>query len=243
MKTDLSSCTAIITGGSKGFGAGTAKALKDEGVDVWITGRDEEALSIKAKQIGVKTFVGDVTNPKDWDELFENVLKSSGRLDILVNNAGGAGEVKLIDEIDDNEIIQNISTNLTGALLGCRRAAKIMKKQKSGIIVNVASTCARHAWPRFPIYSAAKSGLVQASRCIYAGLREHGVRVTSLIPSWGATDFRLSANQPEHPPEIEAQCIQPEDFGELVVQICSLPAHLEIQDMTVWPLVQEVIPF
>lgn len=243
MKTDLSNLTAIVTGGSKGFGAGTAEALKEKGVNVWITGRDENALNETAKRLNVRAFRADVTSSSDWDALFKEVMDTTGRIDILVNNAGGAGKVNLIDEIDDDEITQNIAINLTGALLGCRRAAEVMKKQGSGTIINVSSTCARYAWPRFPVYSAAKAGLVQASRCIYAGLRNHGVRVTSIIPSWGATEFKKASGQPEHAPDIAPKCIQPEDFGDLVVQICSMPSHLEIQDITLWPTVQEVIPF
>nr|MBC8391005.1 SDR family oxidoreductase [Deltaproteobacteria bacterium] len=142
MKTDLSNLTATVTDGSKGFGAGTAEALKEKGVKVWITGRDENALNTTAKRLNVRAFRADVTSSSDWDALFKEVMDTTGRIDILVNNAGGAGKVNLIDEIDDDEITQNIAINLTGALLGCRRAAEVMKKQGSGTIINVSSTCA-----------------------------------------------------------------------------------------------------
>ena len=89
---------------------------------------------------------------------------------------------------------------------------------------------------------ADRAGMVQFARCLYTELRRDGVRVTTVIPSWGATEFAAAAGLPERQPELRAQCIQPRELGDLVVSICELPPHLEIQDVTLWPLVQPVEP-
>lgn len=243
MTVDLSKAVAIVTGGSKGYGAGIAEALKKRGARVWITGRDQKALDRTAKRLGVHGVKADVTVASDWDRLFEEVLGASrGRLDVLVNNAGAGIRIAPLAEQTDEEIERSIAVNLTGALLGCRRAAAVMKKQKSGTIINVSSVCARQAWPAFAPYSAAKAGMGQATDCLYNELRPFGVRVTSVIPSWGATEFAEAANLPKRDAKTRAKCIQPLELGELIVQICSLPAHLNIQDVTLWPMIQEVVP-
>lgn len=243
MRTDLSGKTAIVTGGAKGYGSGIAQALRQKGVKVWITGRDEPALISTAGRLGVNWLVADVTSPTDWDHVFDVVLAEAGGLDILVNNAGAALRIAPLAELTDDEIQRSIAVNLTGAVLGCRRAASVMARQGSGTIINVSSACQSHAWPGWSVYSAAKAGLAQLTNCLYTEVREHGVRVTTLVPSWGATEFLEAAHLNPFDPDLAAKCIQPEDMGDLVVSICELPPHLEIQDVTLWPLIQKVEPF
>ncbi len=239
---NLSGKVAVVTGGAKGFGAGITAVLRERGARVWITGRDQSALDRIASDLDVRPIRADVTSPQDWDMVCQSVLAESERVDILVNNAGAGVRIAPLDEMTDEEIQQSISVNLTGAILGCRRVTKIMKQAGGGTIINISSVCQRQAWPGFSVYSAAKAGLGQFSNCLYAELREHGVRVTTLIPSWGSTGFAVAAGLPAHSPEDSAKCIQPRELGELVATVCELPSHLEIQDLTLWPLVQKVEP-
>jgi NADP-dependent 3-hydroxy acid dehydrogenase YdfG len=242
MPDDLKGKRAIVTGGSKGYGTGIAGVLREKGADVWITGRDEEALKNVAKELDVHAVQADVTENEAWDRLMKEVLGSGDRIDILVNNAGGGIKIGHLDEQSDAEIDESIAVNLTGAIKGCRRVVPVMKRHKSGTIINVSSACAREAWPGWSVYSAAKSGLVQFSRCLYTELREHGVRVTSVIPSWGATDFLKAAHLPEFDSATANAAIQPREIGDLIASICTLPPHLNIEDVTLWPLIQKVEP-
>ena len=89
MATPLSGQTALVTGGSKGYGVGIAGALKAAGASVWITGRDPVALEKTAASLGVNSLRADVTSAADWDAAIAEATRASGRLDILVNNAGG----------------------------------------------------------------------------------------------------------------------------------------------------------
>jgi len=242
MSQDLQDRIAIITGGSKGYGAGIAEALARRGADVWIAARGQESLDAAAERLGVHGVRADVTRGDDWDRLFERVLGQAGRLDILVNNAGAGIRIAPLAEQTDAEIEQAVAVNLTSSLLGCRRAAAVMRQQGSGTIVNVSSACQCEAWPGWAAYSAAKAGLAQAGKCLYTELRAQGVRVTTIVPSWGATDFLRAANLPARDPQTAAKCIQPTELGKIVADICALPGHLEVQELILWPLVQEVVP-
>lgn len=247
MSDVLANQVVIVTGGSKGYGVGIAEAFKQRGAMVWITGRDGDALHATASRLGVQACVADASSGADWDRLIDTVTqKSAGRIDALINNAGGGGAIKPLAEQTDDDILASVSVNLTGALLGCRRLAPIMAKQNAGTIVNVASVCATYAWPGWSVYSAAKAGLVQAGKCLQLELAASKVRVTSVIPSWGATDFATAAGLTEHPmvkdPAVRAQCIKPIELGRLIADVVALPAHLRIQDVTLVPMVQEIMP-
>jgi len=233
---------ALVSGASRGFGAGIAKALASEGAEVWLSARSEKELIAAAESCGGRPLVADVTSGEDWDRVFRTVQSESGRLDILVNNAGAGVIVKPLAQTSDAEIHRSLAVNLLGTTLGCKRAAWLMTAQKSGTIVNIASACAVQAWPGWSVYSAAKAGVLQLTRCLYTELRPHGARATCLVPSWGATDFSRAAGLPELDEETVRKCIQPLELGRVVADICALPAHLTIQELILWPLVQQVEP-
>ena len=245
MPSRVKDAVAIITGGSKGYGAGIAEVLKENGANVWITGRNQDTLESTADRLGVRWVAADVTRPEDWDRVFEEVLGVAGRLDILVNNAGGGGRIAPMTRLTDENIADIIAVNLTGHLFGSRRAADVMQKQKSGVIINISSVCAAYAWPGWGPYSAAKAGINQFGHCLYTELRESGVRVTTITPSWGATDFVSAAAIDGHPASdsgIREKILQPREMGHLVLNVCCTPAHLVLPDITVQPLVQQIEP-
>jgi NAD(P)-dependent dehydrogenase (short-subunit alcohol dehydrogenase family) len=236
--TNITESTIIVTGGSRGYGAGIAEALVKAGARVWITGRDADRLTETARRIGATPFVADVADGDAWDRLMAEVVAQTGRLDALINNAGEGVKIGPASEQTDAAIAQSLASNLMGAMLGCRRAAGIMQKQGSGLIVNIGSACSTHAWPGWSVYSAAKAGLLMFTRCLLTELRPHGVRVTSVLPSWGQTEFTDAANLPPRDPAVLAQCVSPADMGELLVQIAQLPAHLVTEEIKLWPMVQ-----
>jgi len=238
MTKPLENQAAIVTGGSRGYGAGIAQALINAGARVWITGRNAERLNATATRIGARPFVADVADGSAWDQLIESVTSEAGRLDILVNNAGEGVKISPAAEQADADIERSLASNLTGAIFGCARAARLMTRQGSGLIINVGSVCARHAWPNWGIYSAAKAGLLQFTRCLLTELRPHGVRVTSVIPSWGQTEFTEAAGLGSRDPEVLPRCIAPLELGELIAQIACQPAHLVTEEITLWPMVQ-----
>lgn len=245
MAHDLSGKIAIVTGATRGYGRGIAKALTQAGANVCATGRTEQDLKALADEIGCHTFVADITISDQWDALFDYVNKTFGQLDILVNNAGAGINVSPLVDQTDSDLATSIQVNLIGAMYGCRRAAKTMGESKSGLIVNVSSVCAQYAYPGWAAYSAAKAGLEQFSRCLYAEMRPQGVRITNLTPSWGATDFVDAADIQGHPagdPAIRDQCTKPEELGDVVAYLATVPSHLAVPEMLVLPMVQAIEP-
>lgn len=242
MNGPLSNQTALVTGGAKGYGAGIAQRLREAGARVWITGRDEVALRATAARLGLDWIRADVTSPGDWDRVVQTLLAATGRLDVLVNNAGGGIKIAPVAEQTDESIAASIALNLLGPLYGLRRVAPVMQAQGSGTIINISSVCARHAWPGWGIYSAAKAGLDQSAKSLALELRPHGVRVTTLIASWGVTEFTDAAGLAPRDAATLAQCTKPTELGEHIVHLATLPAHLCLQETVLVPLVQEISP-
>ena len=242
MEQKLAGKVAIVTGAAGGYGAGIAEAFKNQGAEVWITDIDEKKVNETAKRLGVKAVVANAASAADWDMLMEKVLADKNQLDILVNNAGGGVCIAPLEEQSDEAIERSIAVNLTSKIFGSKRAAKIMKAQGSGTIINLSSICAKESWPGWSTYSAAKGGVAHLSKCLYTELREHGVRVTTVFPSWGATKFTENSGMGPRDQEILDKCIKPSELGELMLYIVTLPAHLEMLDATLLPTVQQIEP-
>lgn len=230
----------IITGGATGYGYGMAKKLAGAGAEVTIVGRRLEKLQQAAAELKVGFVQADIAEGADWDRVFETV---GDRVDVLINNAGAAVKVAPLANQTDEEIVRSLDTNLLGAMLGCRRAARVMAAQKSGLIVNISSICANYGWPGFTPYGSAKAGLDMLSRTLYTELRPFGVRVTLVTPSWGDTEFVVASNRPPYDPEKAKKMMSPDQMGELMVFLCGFHEHLEFPEIKVQPLIQEVIPF
>lgn len=236
----LKNAKVLVTGGSDGYGRGIAAVLKKAGAEVWITGRNVEKLEKAAEELGVRTIQADASSGADWDR----VMRETGELDVLVNNAGFGGKIVPVAEQTDEDIIRTIGTNLTGVVLGCRRAGAMMAKRKRGIIINISSVCALYAWPAWSVYTAAKAGVAKFSHGLYTELRPHGVRVSCVTPSWRQTGFNHAANisGASENPELAAKCIAPEELGNIVRSIIEQPDHLAVPDITVQPVIQDISP-
>lgn len=236
----LKNAKVLVTGGSDGYGRGIAAVLKNAGAEVWITGRNAAKLEKTAQELGVRTIQADASSGADWDR----VMRETGDFDVLVNNAGFGGKIVPVAEQTDEDIIHTIGTNLTGVILGCRRAAAMMVRRKRGIIINISSVCALYAWPAWSVYTAAKAGVAKFSHGLYTELRPYGVRVSCVTPSWGQTGFNHAANisGASENPELAAKCIAPEELGNIIKSIIEQPDHLAIPDVTVQPVIQDISP-
>ena len=237
---ELKGKKALVTGGGSGYGRGIAAALVKAGAETWITGRNRGKLESAAREIVAKAIVADVTSGADWDR----VISEIGEIDVLVNNAGSGGRIADVAEQSDDDIAGTIAVNLTGAIMGCARAARMMKQKGGGVIVNISSVCAIHAWPAWGVYTAAKAGLRKFSHALHAELRPSGVRVTCVMPSWGRTDFNAAAGirGASEDGALAGQCMAPEELGAIVRGIIEQPDHLTVPEVTVQPMVQEIVP-
>lgn len=178
----------LVTGGSLGIGLATAVELKSKGAKVIITGRNKERLEKAANDNEISGIVSDISIENDVIDLFEKIKKDFGKLDVLVNNAG-YGYFDLIENVEAKKFNDVLQTNVIGAALAAREAAKIFKVQMSGNIINIASTAATKGFPGGTPYVASKFALRGMTECWRAELRQYNVRVILINPSEVQTEF------------------------------------------------------
>jgi 3-oxoacyl-[acyl-carrier protein] reductase len=212
---DLRGAVALITGGSEGIGKAIAKALKAEGSKVTITGRRKNVLEGAAGDLGVDAIQGDVGKEADAKRAVSEVVAKHGRLDILVNNAGVGSFAPLVEsELADLEKVYR--TNVFGAFLMAREAARQFVKQKSGHLVNISSTAGTKGFQGGTAYASSKFALKGMTECWRDELRRHNVRVILVNPSEVLTGFGGRA-PPENPRKLRPQEIADAIVGALKV--------------------------
>ena len=206
---NLKGATAMVTGGSNGIGLAIAKTLIEAGAKVAITGRDEKRLTSAAKAIGAHPIRSDVAKEADVLRTYKEFFQKFDHLDILVNNAG-FGVLKPLVDMNLADFEKVFATNVTGAMLMGREAAKHFMERKSGNIINIGSTAAVRGAERGTAYYGSKFALRGMTECWRAELRRYNVRVILVNPSEVLTDFYATAGLPqnkENPTKLRAEDI------------------------------------
>lgn len=174
---------ALVTGGNSGIGYATAKLFKDNGYNVYISGRNSEGLEQAAKELGVKSLLADMSgDPKDIREKLALPFLESG-LDVLVNNAGIAQFVA-IDDFTEDLFAHFLNVHLRGPLLLIKELVHGLRK-KQGSIVFVSSIATKKGFEGGYLYAAAKGGIRAAVRNLAVELAPE-IRVNTVSP--GAVD-------------------------------------------------------
>ncbi|HUA18100.1 MAG TPA: SDR family oxidoreductase [Bryobacteraceae bacterium] len=189
---NLNNSVALITGGSAGIGRAIAKTLAESGARVAITGRDKKRLEDTAHALGVFPIQADVSKEADVLRTYREVLGKFDALDILVNNAG-IGFFKNLVDFDLASFEATFATNVTGAMLMAREAAKHFIQRKRGNIINISSTAGLRGAPNGTAYYASKFALRGMTECWRGELRKYNVRVMLVNPSEVITDFFQTA--------------------------------------------------
>jgi 3-oxoacyl-[acyl-carrier protein] reductase len=182
-----------ITGGSSGIGKACAKMLKEAGASVMICARDEDKLSKAAQELGVDYMAADVSREEDVVAVIKAAVHKLGGLNVLINNAGYAYAAPLT-EIKPELFADLLSTNVIGATVCAREAAKIFINQKYGNIINIASTSGLKGGPNTSTYVATKFALRGMTESWRAELRKHNIRVMLVNPSEVMTNFASAAD-------------------------------------------------
>ena len=189
---NLSGATALVTGGSNGIGFAIAKTLAKAGAKVAITGRDQKRLAAAGKAIGAHPIHADVGKEADVLRSYKELFQVFDHLDILVNNAG-FGVIKPLVEMDLASFEQVFATNVTGAMLMAREAARHFIERKNGNIINIGSTAAVRGAAKGTAYYGSKFALRGMTECWRAELRPYNIRVILVNPSEVLTDFYATA--------------------------------------------------
>lgn len=197
MSTDLKGKVAIVTGASRGIGRALAETAASLSINLAIAARSQGPLEETANEIAKKYKVQvlpvtcDVTKLEDLENLVNKAKEKFGKIDILINNAGVSSQYPFEKQpIEDFERLAH--TNYLGYVRLIRLVINDMIKNKSGAIINMVSgSTLCDPLPRnFIVYSSLKVGLRAFSKGLFWELRDHGIKVTSILP--GVTDTELT---------------------------------------------------
>ncbi|WP_289060454.1 SDR family oxidoreductase [uncultured Zobellia sp.] len=228
---DLKNKVVYITGGSKGIGYGVAVKLLEAGAKVAISGRTLSTVQEAAKQLNaqdrVLALASDVSKISDEKTAVKKILDQWGQLDVVLANAG-VGYFAPVDELEDDAWHKMIDTNLSGVFHTLKASVEALKKSK-GYYITLASLAGTNFFASGTGYNATKFGVVGFTQAAMLDLRKYDIKVSTIMPGSVATEF--AGNEPD---EKDAWKIQPEDIGELVLDLLkmnprTLPSKIEVR--------------
>ena len=232
---NLKGKNALITGGGRGLGKAVAVALANEGVNVGITGRNEESLKntvAELEKLGVKAAysVFDVEEMAQVEQGVASIASQLGGIDILINNAG-VGDFGSFEDMPVETWEKVMKVNLFGVYYVAKATLPYLKQNKEGDIVNVASTAGLKGGPNMSAYGASKAAVISLSQSLMAELRKFNIRVITLTPSTIATDMSIEGKLTDGNPE---KVLQPEDFAEWVRDILKMNRRAMIASASIF---------
>ena len=211
MTKRLENRVALITGGTSGIGAETARLFINEGAKVVISGRSEEKGELLSKELGdnSKYLLSDVTKEKDIENSVTETIKEFGKLDILFNNAGGpvgAG----IEKVTKKDIDYGVHLLLSSVILGTKFAIEPMRKSGGGCIINNSSIAGLRYRQGDPLYAALKAAVTHYTRMSGVELGPDNIRVNSISPGaiatpifWGGSQRANTLSEEENEKKLE----------------------------------------
>lgn len=179
---DLTGKVALVTGGTRGIGLALARGLKESGAEVVVTDVVERAVDA-----GLCFFACDLRCPEQIEATVKAVAGRYGRLDIVVNNAA-IGLRRSADEMTVAEWEEVLRVNLTAPFLVCREAARVMRRQRKGRIINLGSNYGAVGVSEFAAYGVSKAAVIQLSRSLAIEWARDGITVNTLSPSATRTE-------------------------------------------------------
>ncbi|MBB5323103.1 hypothetical protein HNQ34_000180 [Anoxybacillus tepidamans] len=206
----------VITGAAGGIGRALAKAYAEQGATIIVTDKTDEAQLV-AKQLqtegyDVHSYICDLTVPTEIENMFREIDNMFRRVDVLINNAGFGIFVSpydlTVEQWDDV-----INTNLRGAFLCAREAAKIMKTHGGGAIVNIASTRALMSEPNSEAYAASKGGMLALTHALAMSFSADRIRVNAICPGWIETKAYETLRPKDHAQHPAGRVGKPEDVA------------------------------
>jgi 3-oxoacyl-[acyl-carrier protein] reductase len=228
----LQNKVAVVTGASKGIGAGIAKGLAAEGAAVVVNyasskeGADRVVAEITGKGGKAVAVQGDVSKASDVQRLFAETKKAFGKLDVLVNNAG-VYQFAALGEITEEQFHRQFNTNVLGLILATQEAAKLFGPE-GGSVINIGSTASRLTPPTTAVYTATKGAVDAVTHVLAKELGPKKIRVNSINPGMVETEGVHTSGivGSDFQKQLEAQTplgriAQPDDIAPIAVFLAS----------------------
>jgi len=238
MLIDFRDKVVCVTGASRGLGEAIVRAFDKEGAKLVLASRSQADLDRLAKScndaIAVQT---DVRDPGDLERMIGAAVGEYGRVDIVVNNAGlavyGPAESTSVEAVH-----QMIDTNLKGVIFGSQAAFRVMRKQRSGHIINISSIAGKLHLKNEAVYNASKWGVNGFSGTLALEARTYNVKVSTICPGGIATPFWKEQDFypfPEHL-DPERDFLDPNWVAQTVLDVARMPSNCLTSDMVVLPM-------
>lgn len=217
MNQQLESKIAIVTGGAGGFGEGIVRLYVAEGASVVIADLDVARGQALAAELGSKAhfFRCDVTKRKDIDDLVEACIGTFGEPDIVVNNAGTTHANQPMLEVDEATFDLVYAVNVKSIYHMTQAVVPLMKKRKSGVILNIGSTAGIRPRPGLSWYNGSKGAVNVLSKSMAVELGPDNIRVNAICPVMGATGLLEKFMGVPDTPENRARFIATIPMGRL----------------------------
>lgn len=246
---------AIITGASAGIGWATAEELAQAGYSLILIGRRADRLKelrdrlVKSTlesphQQEFKTVQLDVTKRAQVDEFVQTEGTTLEKVSVLVNNAGLAKGTEKMQQGQVGDWDTMIDTNIKGLLYLTRALLPYMVKKKSGHIVNLGSVAGRLVYPGGAVYCATKFAVRAISEGLRMDLAGTNIRITNIEPGMVSSEFSLVRfEDPEKAAQVYAGMtpLEPKDIAETIVWCVQRPAHVNIQELVIYPTDQATV--
>ncbi|HJQ08513.1 MAG TPA: SDR family NAD(P)-dependent oxidoreductase [Candidatus Saccharimonadales bacterium] len=234
--------TILITGATSGFGLAVAKLLAQDNKLILLARRQDRLDELKSSLgTDMYTVAVDVTNNKQVQNFFVALPDGYRSIDVLINSAGLALGMEPAQEASLEDWEQMVDTNIKGLLRVTRPALDIMKKQKSGLVINIGSVAATVPYKGGNVYGATKAFVRQFSRNLRTDLFGTGVKVTNIEPGAAETEFSIVRFKDEQKAKdyyAGWQALKAEDVAATIAWVINQPAHVNIDNIEIMPLDQ-----
>ena len=234
---DITNKTAYITGGSKGIGYSVAEEIMKAGGNAIITSRSQRSADEAARQLNAAGHPGkvlgieaDARSLESQRQAVQRGVQEYGSVDVVIANAG-VGHFASIKDLTAEQWQETIDVNLTGVFNSVKAGLDQLIANK-GYLITIASLAGTNFFATGSAYNASKFGLVGFTQAVMLDVRQHGVKVSTIMPGSVATFF--NGNEPSKKDDWK---IQPEDIGQIVVDLLKMPARTLPSKVEVRPAV------